>query len=289
MIVVLTALQLEYTAIRKHLVGIQVHRHSAGTRFETGRVAGRHVAIAVIGEGNMSAAAITERAITEFGSHTVLFVGIAGALVDWLRLGDVVVGTRTYGYHSGRSTDTAFRTRPRAWPSSHELEQVARSVDVADKWRSTLVTRPRVYFAPIAAGEVLLDSRTSPVAAHLRDHYEDAVAVEMESAGMASAGQLNNALTLTVRGISDFAAGAKDRTGRPRAAAEHAAAFAAAVIAQLDDTDPPHETSRPEPDSGIAVHNEANNSNGVIQIGFVRGNVEFGSESASLRDGEGGS
>jgi nucleoside phosphorylase len=288
MIVVLTALQLEYTAIRKYLVGIQTHRHAAGTRFETGRVAGRHVAVAVIGEGNMSAATLTERAINEFRPRAVLFVGIAGALVDWLRLGDVVVGTRTYGYHSGRSTDTAFRTRPRVWPSSHELEQVARSVDVTDTWWSTLVTRPHVYFAPIAAGEILLDSRTSPVAAHLRDRYDDAVAIEMESAGMASAGQLNNALTLTIRGISDFAAGAKSRTGRPQPAAEHAAAFAAAVIAQLDDTDPPR-AGRPEPDSGIAVHNEANNSNDVIQIGFVQGNVEFGSKSTSLRDGEGGS
>ena len=289
MIVVLTALQLEYTAIRQHLVGIKVYRHPAGTQFETGRVASRHVAIAVIGEGNMSSATITERAINEFRPAAVLFVGIAGALVDWLRLGDVVVGTRTYGYHGGRSTDAAFRTRPRVWHSSHELDQIARSVDVMDSWRSRLVVAPRVYFGPIAAGEVLLDSRTSPVAARLRDRYDDAVAIEMESAGMASAGQLNNAHTLTIRGISDFADGAQSRTSRPQPAAEHAAAFAAAVIAQFDDPGPPGQARHPEPGSGITVHNEANNSNDVLQIGIVQGNVEFGSKSASLRIDEGGS
>jgi hypothetical protein len=113
------------------------------------------------------------------------------------------------------------------------------------------------------------------MAAHLRDRYDDAVAIEMESAGLASAGQLNNALTLTIRGISDFADGAKSWTARPQQAAEHAAAFAAAVIAQLDDTGPPHEASL-ESDSGIAIHNSVDNSNDVIQIGIVRGNAEFG-------------
>src|SRR4051794_15844432 len=105
MIVILTALQLEYLAVHRYLTGRQVHEHTAGTLFEKGVIAGRRVAMANIGEGNVSAAALTERAINEFEPEAVLFVGTAGALRDWLRLGDVVVATRVYGYHGGRSTD----------------------------------------------------------------------------------------------------------------------------------------------------------------------------------------
>ena len=37
MIVILTALDLEYQAVRGHLTDPRVHRHTAGTRFELGR------------------------------------------------------------------------------------------------------------------------------------------------------------------------------------------------------------------------------------------------------------
>lgn len=283
MIVILTAVQLEYLALRKHLTGIQTHQHPAGTLFETGVVAGQHVAIAVIGEGNMSAAALTERAITEFQPGAVLFVGIAGALRDWLVLGDVVVATRVYAYHGGRSTDDAFRTRPRVWDSSHRLEQVARFVARSDAWRSAIPTAPAVHFNPIAAGEVLLDSTTSTVADHLRDRYEDAIAIEMESAGMANAGHLNNAPTLTIRGISDFADGSKDQTGQPELAADNAAVFAVAVIAKLTEADHPVQGPRERRGSDSVVNNAAyGNAHVVAQIGTVHGDVQFNAPGNSV-------
>lgn len=39
MIVILTALDLEYQAVRRHLTDLDVRRHPAGTRFEVGRLA----------------------------------------------------------------------------------------------------------------------------------------------------------------------------------------------------------------------------------------------------------
>jgi adenosylhomocysteine nucleosidase len=286
MIVILTALQLEYLAVRRHLVDIHTHEHHAGTLFEKGSIAGRHVAIATIGEGNASAAALTERAITEFQPAAVLFVGIAGALRDWLVLGDVVVATRIYAYHGGRSTDHAFRTRPRVWDSSHRLEQLARFVARSNTWQSTIPATPAVHFNPIAAGEVLLDSKKSPLATQLRDRYEDAVAIEMESAGMAYASHLNEKTpSLTIRGISDFADGAKDRTGDSPLAAENAAAFAVAVIAELADAGRPSQGHRPGT-GGTISNNASGNARVVAQFGVVHGGVQFNTppDSPSISD-----
>ncbi len=293
MIVILTALQREYKAVQRHLADLRRHPHATGTLFEVGVLAGhpdRRVALAVTGEGNGSAATITERAITEFQPAAVLFVGIAGGLRDWLELGDVVVATRVYGYHGGRSEDNAFRSRPRAWDTAHELDQVARLVDRADTWRAAMSSKPSVHFNPIAAGEVLLDSARSVVAKQLRDHYNDAIAVEMESAGVAQASHLNLATpTITIRGISDHADGAKDFTdqhGAPDLAAMTAAAFAAAVIAELEDPDTrPHRGGRNKENYRSINNTASGNAHVVAQIGVVNGAVQFGVP----KPGEGGS
>jgi nucleoside phosphorylase len=251
MIVILTALAVEQEAVLAHLVDVREHRHAQGTLFDVGTLAGhpgREVAVGVTGQGTLAAATLTERAITEFSPAAVLFVGIAGGLRPWLEIGDVVVGTKVYAYHGGKSTDADFLTRPRSWEISHELEQVARKVHRTRKWHEPLgeAQAPEVYFEAIAAGDVVLDSGTSPVANALHRNYNDAVAVEMESAGFALAGHLAGQVrTATVRGISDRADGSKSATdgrGGQRLAARNAAAFAVALAASVHDG-----TSAPRP------------------------------------------
>jgi nucleoside phosphorylase/tetratricopeptide (TPR) repeat protein len=243
-VVVLTALGVECQAVRTHLTGVTVRRHPAGTMFEVGALPGTvwRIALAVVGPGNLTAGVLTERAIALFEPAAVLFVGVAGALIDDLALGDVVVATRVYAYHGGGEDASGFRARPRSWEAPHHLEQLARHVERTGAWTSRLpehATRrtPAVYFAPIAAGEVVLNARTSPLAWQLRRHYGDAAAIEMESAGAASAGHLNRSHpVLTIRGISDTASGDKARTdaaGWQQVAAENGAAFAAALVAAL--------------------------------------------------------
>lgn len=244
MIVILTALAVEQEAVLEHLVDVREHRHVQGTLFDVGGLVGdpgRKVALGVTGQGTLAAAALTERAIAEFSPAAVLFVGIAGGLKSWLEIGDVVVGTKVYAYHGGKSADAEFLVRPRAWEISHELEQVARRVHRARTWHTPLgeTQAPEAYFEAIAAGDVVLDSATSPVADALRRNYNDAAAVEMESAGFALAGHLaGRVATATVRGISDHADGSKavtDGRGSQRLAARNAAAFAVALAAGIHD------------------------------------------------------
>lgn len=246
-IVILTAMNLEYRAIRAQLSGITAHTHPSGTRFEVGHLASNdcRVALALTGKGNQSAAVLAERAAAKFAPAAVIFAGVAGALQPHLGLGDVVVATHVYAYHGATSQDHGLTARPRTWELSHRVHQIAAHLDRTGDWAPQLpsgAAPPRVHFGPVAAGEIAHYSATSGARQWLREHYSDAVAVEMEAAGVAQAGHLNDALpTIMVRGISDYADETKSTTDdagwQPRAAANAAAfatALAAALAAELD-------------------------------------------------------
>lgn len=240
-IVILTAMNLEYNAVRARLSGITTQQHPMGTLFEVGHLYDRcRIALALTGKGNQSAAVLAERAAAQFAPAAIIFVGVAGALQPHLGLGDVVVATHVYAYHGATSQDDGLAARPRTWELSHRAHQVAAQLERAGDWASELPggqVRPRVHFGPVAAGEIAHYSAMSDARQWLREHYSDAVAVEMEAAGVAQAGHLNDALpTIMVRGISDYADQSKSATDnvgwQPRAAA-NAAAYATALAVEL--------------------------------------------------------
>lgn len=238
-VVMLTAFNLEYDAVRRKMVDPRVHLHERGTRFEVGILRGTRcrVVLGLTGKGNHPAAVLAERAIQEFSPLAVLFVGVAGALWD-TPLGDVVVATHVYAYHGGTSEDDGLKARPRAWETAHEVAQVAAHVGRAGDWadKPSLQDPPSVHFGAIAAGEIVQNSRISREAEWIRQYYNDALAIEMEAAGVAQAGHLSGAPVAVIRGISDRADGTKaadgDATWQPVAAA-NAAAFAARLAAEL--------------------------------------------------------
>jgi nucleoside phosphorylase len=240
-VVILTPMNLEYKAVRAHLGELRQEWHSAGTAFEVGKMPGVPwpIALVVTGEGNSDAAVLAERAAALFRPWAMFVVGVAGGLKDEIGLGDVVVATWVYGYHSGKAGAAGFRARPRAYRGAHKLVQAARMVEVKGAWLESLPdgVRPAVHFKPIAAGEVVLNSRDVPLSRQLTQHYEDAAAIEMESAGATAAAYMNASLpVLTIRGISDKADGRKhlsDAAGMQPVAASHAAAFTMALLAEL--------------------------------------------------------
>jgi nucleoside phosphorylase len=242
-VVVLTAIGVEYKAARRHLTDLVMCRYR-GTVFEIGTLADQEcrVAMAQIGPGNQVAGVMTERVISRFCPDIVMFVGIAGQHKDDVDLGDVVVATWVYDYDSGRDSVDGFQPRPRAWESAHDLLQLAQHVERAGSWIARLPsaakrTPPAVHFKPVVTGERLVDAADSEVRRRIRRHYEDAAAIEMESAGVARAAQVNSfRRVITIRGVSDRASGAKhetDRRGWQGRAAANAAAFAMALITEF--------------------------------------------------------
>ena len=261
----MTALDIEHAAVLAHLTDLGAHRHPSGTVFDVGAVAGHpghRVALAVTGPGTTAAATLTERANTEFSPAAMVFVGIAGGLREWLRIGDVVVATKIYSYQGGRSGDDEFLVRPSAWSVAHSLDQEARRLLRGNAWHSFLPDRaagdpPVAHFEPIATGDVVLDSRRSELAGRLRASYNDAVAVDMEGCGFAHAAHLGDQVrAVSVRGISDHADGSKaasDREGGQLLAARNAAAFAIALITALEPDDDTGYAGKPS--TGTVIHN----------------------------------
>jgi hypothetical protein len=92
----------------------------------------------------------------------------------------------------------------------------------------------RAHFKPIAAGDVVLADSRSEIARHLREHYDDAAAIEMEGSGAAHAAHLNGQVgALVIRGISDLADANKrlaDAGGSQQRAAAQAASVAVGVL-----------------------------------------------------------
>ncbi|MFF8615288.1 purine phosphorylase [Streptomyces sp. NPDC015350] len=283
-VVILTALNLEYQSVRQRLADLLVHRHERGTRFEVGTVRGTscRVALGLTNKGNHSAAVIAERAIQEFSPVAVLFVGVAGALWDATRLGDVVMASHVYAYHGGTSEDDGLKARPRVWEAPHGISQLASHLARLNDWADPTPGHedgPQVRFGAIAAGEIVQNSRISAEAKWIRQHYNDALAIEMEAAGVAQAGHLSGAPVAIVRGISDRADGTKnsseDRNWQPRAAA-NAAAFAIRLAVEL--VGEQEEAAMPRDDRNRSadrfdrhVSNTAHNSTVGIMAGSVTG------------------
>ncbi|WP_051824511.1 5'-methylthioadenosine/S-adenosylhomocysteine nucleosidase [Kitasatospora aureofaciens] len=243
-IVVLTAISLEFNAAREHLVDPRRVVHE-NTWCEVGTVTGseREVILAEVGPGNLRTAVVAEQLRSAFAPRAIIFIGVAGSLKADVRLGDVVVATKIYAYDGSKHDSDEQFSRPTAWNPSHALLQTALHGLRGSAWRERVRLGdyqpdrvPEVHFKPIAAGETVLNSLTSPLRDRLVRVFNDAVAVEMESAGLAMAADLGRVDALTIRGISDYADGAKtsaDALGSQQIAAAHAAATAMAVIAAL--------------------------------------------------------
>jgi nucleoside phosphorylase len=183
--------------------------------------------------------------VEEWRPPFILLCGIAGGVStkDNLQLGDVVVPDFIHYAEISKVVDGTTQARyvPYDHPSLliHECHVQAAIFD--SQWRKYIPqlqrseTEPKVLSGSLIASEKLWGDPSNAEQRRLFETYSDAIAVDMESMGVARAvfssrRNLNyNCQYLTVRGISDFV-DAIDNDGlrkqwRPRAAV-NAAAFA---------------------------------------------------------------
>ena len=258
-VIIITALSEEYNAVITHLNKEREEVVHKGTIYEVGKFASDHknckVAVVQIGMGNPNAAMETERAIEYFKPSYVFFAGVAGGIKD-VELGDVVAANKVYGYEFGKVEDKGFKTRPEIGQSTHAMIQRAYSVARHQNWHQRIKDKddytPKPLVKPIAAGEKVVTSVRTEIYQGIREHYNDAVAVEMEGIGFLTAIHANLGIqgieAIVIRGISDKLAGKSpeaDEQWQPRAS-HHAAAFAFQVLAEIKlktDTNTKHNSS----------------------------------------------
>lgn len=245
---IVTALQSERRAVRSHLSN-PYSRHIEGITVDVGTFdpgpaepGGQAIQVGVIevGPGNIDAATHTTRAVMCLRPSVVLVVGVAGGLKD-VAMGDVVASNKIYWSESGRSEADLDITWPDFGPVSLELVQCARAVASHDAWQTRCQAlgpddpAPRAWVAPIAVGERVIASSRSTDARRVRHPCSDALAVAMEDVGVTRAAELAGIRCLAIRGISDLLDGkeAADAAGGQRVAADHAAAFAFELLAEL--------------------------------------------------------
>ncbi|MGW5698208.1 5'-methylthioadenosine/S-adenosylhomocysteine nucleosidase family protein, partial [Streptomyces asiaticus] len=248
-VVVLTALEVEYRAVRAHLEGPRPVQAERGAVFELGVFregsGERRVVIHMTGPGNPGAAASVERAAALFAPRAVLFVGVAGGVKD-VALGDVVAADAVYDYETGKDTESGFLPRQKTHQSAYGLVQLARLVAAADAWQWRIrpgddAPRPRAHVKPLAAGARVVAHHRSDVGLRLAASAGDALAVDMEGFGFLAGAYANQQLdALVIRGISDLLGDkgeAHDERWQP-VASRHAAAFAFDLIGRIPTADP---------------------------------------------------
>ncbi|HET6214040.1 MAG TPA: futalosine hydrolase [Micromonosporaceae bacterium] len=187
-----------------------------------------HVSVAAVGVGPAAAAAGTARllALAEAGGTPyplVVCAGIAGGFADRVRVGGVVLATRSVAADLGAASPDGFLP----------LDELGFGGTPFDA-DPTVLAALRAALPQATAGSVLTVSTvtgTAPAAAELVARYPDAVAEAMEGYGVACAAALSGTGFAELRAISNLV-GFRDRAAwRVREALIALAAAAPALAA----------------------------------------------------------
>ena len=218
-IVILTAINVEYKAVKMHLKNIVEHTTSNGTIYEGGEFnfQGEKIANIIIretGSKNTTASHETEKALSNFDPDMIFFVGIAGSRKPHdFSIGDVIFPEKVYYYESGKALKDSLLARPDAVAPSFDFIERAKIERNNEGWKSlmkgTYDYSPKANLGIIASGEQLVEHYDSAVGKIIYNHYNDASAVEMENYGFLKVierqGKKTKNITAgVVRGISDI-------------------------------------------------------------------------------------
>lgn len=251
-ILILTALEVERSAIEQHLKDIEPVSHPAtgtdytkGTYYCNGRAL--EVIVARTDQTNVNAAIETERAIAHFEPEYVFFAGVAGGLKD-VEVGDIVIGRDVYGFERGKAEHSNFKPRPQFGASSYSLERLAGQYAKSIAWNQRVENLLNSDFAPairtftgtIASGEKVDASVDSDLHKFLKQNASHALGIEMEGLGFLEVCRMRPLVkTLLLRGISDLVDGKShmDGKGSQSYASANVAAFLFGLLEQLNFSD----------------------------------------------------
>ncbi len=199
-VAIITALPKELDAVLQH----GEKKYSMGwSRVESARsirtyyrsenkVRTRIVAVQASGMGQLNAAIVTADVINDFSPKVILLVGIAAGIKEGVNLGDVVISEQIIDYEPGKLTDGGAHQNFPVYASTQPLLTKLREYRDQEWKVKVLAARPdgnrslmpEVHYGDIFCGnKVVADGQ---MVAGLKEHFRKAIALEMESAGIAA-------------------------------------------------------------------------------------------------------
>lgn len=181
-LLLLTPIEKEFSFIKSYLNnGRYVHKE--GVDYFKGSFEGYEIVILQSGSKTDVTALSTQISLQHWQPDLIFLLGIAGGIKD-TKIGDLVIGTKAYGYESGKYIDSDFLSRPDVIPYDPLLiSTLQRFSQNIPKSAQT----GKIYFGPIASGNKLIASKQSIGFQTIKKYYNDTIAVEMEAIGFAKA------------------------------------------------------------------------------------------------------
>lgn len=195
---IIGAMEQEVTFLRSIIANQQTHV-LAGCEIYTGTLNGAAVALLRSGIGKVSAAIGTTLLHNLFQPDIIINTGSAGGLASTLRPGDIVISEEVR-YHDVDVTAFGYETGQMAGcPAAFLADD--RLVKTAEKCSAHL--RENAVRGLIVSGDTFING-AEPLK-RIRQHFPDAIAVEMEAASVAQVCHQFSTPFVILRAISDVA------------------------------------------------------------------------------------
>jgi nucleoside phosphorylase/tetratricopeptide (TPR) repeat protein len=225
---IIVALQEELNALKYYFPELQLvqsiksqtRRYYAATVPTLNGGSYRIVATLLNSMGNLEAAHATSTLINSWNPRYILVNGIAGGLNrNSQEFGDIVISESITYYEIGKIVGEKTTPRNKQFPSDQTLLNSLLNF-TNSSWRLTLPSRPdgkktnnilpKVHIGPFASGEKIIASLNTVNS--LKKYQSNLIAIEMESAGVASAAfsALKKIGFISIRAICDFADSSKN-------------------------------------------------------------------------------
>ena len=165
-----------------------------------------------IGMGQINAALAVTKAINHYRITKVVLTGICGGINDQIKIGDLIISEQIVDYEIGKITSDKDQHRWQVYRSDYSLAHSLKNFK-SDKWLSELnslfpdklIDTPMTHLGIVLSGnKVMADVESVNM---LKNTWSQALAIEMEASGIASAiyHQENPPSFVMVKSVCDLA------------------------------------------------------------------------------------
>ena len=204
---IIGAMEEETAFLQEKMMIVQTQK-AVGLDFFVGRYSGKNVILVKSGIGKVNAAICAQVLIDRFGVDCIINIGVAGAIYDQLKVGDIVISTDAVQHDMDTSVlGDPVGIIPRMEESYFPADPASRAL-AADCIKE-LAFECQVYEGRIASGDQFIAGKEA------KEKIWKTVkgyCAEMEGAAIAQSCYLNDVPFLVIRAISDSAAEGAEMT-----------------------------------------------------------------------------